>query len=167
MDGRSTSEVDNRSAVDVGGLRRGTKSVHVKKPQFSEPFQWQLWKKVRTSQLCKQKRWVHCELPSTRSTLSLRGGDRSWWMRIDTPSVKPFAKESKKRNGKLCSYHFREVHHATGTKKPSGSQKVKAFCAMKAARDGDEEFHDPARKERTFWGECGKNMLDDCYDPMS
>ena len=37
MDGlRSFIEVDNRSAVHVGGLRRGTKSFHVKKPQFSE-----------------------------------------------------------------------------------------------------------------------------------
>ena len=37
MDGlRNFIEVDNRSAVDVGGLRRGTKSIQVKKPQFSE-----------------------------------------------------------------------------------------------------------------------------------
>ena len=39
MDGpRSFIEVDNRSAGDVGGLRRGTRSIHVKKPQFSEAF---------------------------------------------------------------------------------------------------------------------------------
>ena len=39
MDGlRSFIEADNHSAVDVGGLRRGTISVHVKKPQFSEVF---------------------------------------------------------------------------------------------------------------------------------
>ena len=41
MDGlRSFTEVDNHSAVDVGGLRRGTKSICVqkKKQQFSEPF---------------------------------------------------------------------------------------------------------------------------------
>ena len=39
MDGlRSFIEVDNRSAVDVGGLRRGTTSIQVKKPQFSEAF---------------------------------------------------------------------------------------------------------------------------------
>ena len=37
MDGlRSFIEVDNRSAVDVCGLRRGTTSIQVKKPQFSE-----------------------------------------------------------------------------------------------------------------------------------
>ena len=39
MDGlRSFIEVDNHSAVDVGGLRRGTKSIQVKEPQFSEAF---------------------------------------------------------------------------------------------------------------------------------
>ena len=39
MDGlRNFIEVDNLSAVDVGGLRRGTKSIRVKKPQFSEAF---------------------------------------------------------------------------------------------------------------------------------
>ena len=39
MDGlRRFIEADNRSAVDVGGLRRGTKSFHVKKPQVSEAF---------------------------------------------------------------------------------------------------------------------------------
>ena len=39
MDGlRSFSAVDNSSAVDVEGLRRGTRSIHVKKPQFSEAF---------------------------------------------------------------------------------------------------------------------------------
>ena len=37
MDGlRNTIDVDNRSAVD--GLRRGTKSMQVKKPQFREVF---------------------------------------------------------------------------------------------------------------------------------
>ena len=39
MDGlRSFVEVDSRRAVDVGGLRRGTRSVLVKKQQFSEVF---------------------------------------------------------------------------------------------------------------------------------
>ena len=39
MDGpRNFIEVDNHSAVDVGGLRRGTKSIQLKKPQCSEAF---------------------------------------------------------------------------------------------------------------------------------
>ena len=39
MYGLSFIEVDNRSAVGVGGLRRGTKSIQLKKPQSSEAFQ--------------------------------------------------------------------------------------------------------------------------------
>ena len=35
---RRCTEPDNHSAVDVGDLRRGTKAVNVKKPQFSEAF---------------------------------------------------------------------------------------------------------------------------------
>ena len=39
MDGlRNFIEVDNHSAVDVGGTRRGTKAIKVKKLQFSEAF---------------------------------------------------------------------------------------------------------------------------------
>ena len=39
MDGiRSFIAVDSRSAVDVGGLLRGTRSIHVKKPQCSGAF---------------------------------------------------------------------------------------------------------------------------------
>ena len=39
MDGpRKLTEADNHSAVDVGDLRRGTISILVKKPKFSEIF---------------------------------------------------------------------------------------------------------------------------------
>ena len=39
MDGqRRFIEADNHSAVDVGDLRRGTISVNVEQPQFSEAF---------------------------------------------------------------------------------------------------------------------------------
>ena len=39
MDGlRRFIQADNHSAVDVGDLRRGTRSLPVQKPQFSEAF---------------------------------------------------------------------------------------------------------------------------------
>ena len=39
MDGlRSFIQTDNRSAVDVGHLREGTRPPHVQKPNFSEAF---------------------------------------------------------------------------------------------------------------------------------
>ena len=36
---------------------------------------------------------------------------------------------------------------ATGAKKPSESQKAKALWAKKEAKDRNEEYWDPARKE--------------------
>ena len=38
------------------------------------------------------------------------------------------------------------------TKKPSESQKAKAFWAMKAAKDRREEYDDPARKDYVWEG---------------
>ena len=64
-----------------------------------------------------------------------------------TPSAKKSTKESKGKSGKSCICHYREMSKATGTKKPSESQKAKALWAMKAAWDRSEEFYDPARKD--------------------
>ena len=44
-------------------------------------------------------------------------------------------------------FHYREMSKATGAQKPSESQKAKALWAMKAAKDREEEFYDPARKD--------------------
>ena len=48
---------------------------------------------------------------------------------------------------KELHYRYRELNQAAGAKKPSESQKAKALSAMKAARDRDEEFYAPARKD--------------------
>ena len=53
--------------------------------------------------------------------------------------------EGKEWEEQYC--HFRDMSKATGAKKPSESQKVKALWAMKAAWDRGEEYYDPARKE--------------------
>ena len=107
MDGlRSFIEVDNRSAVDVGGLRRGSKSIQVKKPHFSEAFPEAV---IREG--------VRCEPSSTRHILSSRGGKRRWQMRTGTPSTRPITKEMRDKNGKRCLiYLYRELHQATGVK---------------------------------------------------
>ena len=39
-------EEDNHNGVDVGGLRRGTRSIRVTKPQFSDAFPEALSEKV-------------------------------------------------------------------------------------------------------------------------
>ena len=57
----------------------------------------------------------------------------------------------------LC-FHYRQMSQATGAKKPSGSKEAKALRAMKAPKDGGEEYDDPARKE-DIWGRT-KTRLD-------
>ena len=44
-------------------------------------------------------------------------------------------------------FRFREMSKAAGAKKPSESQRAKALCAMKAAKDSEEDFYDPAHKD--------------------
>ena len=50
---------------------------------------------------------------------------------------------------KLYAYS-KEVSRAAGVRKPSGSQKAKAFCKMNAARDSGDDFYDPERKDQRF-----------------
>ena len=71
--------------------------------------------------------------------------------------------------GRAVYHHYRELSQAAGAKKPSESQKAKAFWAMKAAWDRCEEFYDPTRKE-DFLGRT-KTRLELCEehlkDPMA
>ena len=45
----------------------------------------------------------------------------------------------------MCE-HYKEMSKAAGFKKPSESEKAKAFLRMKAATDSGEDFYDPERK---------------------
>ena len=69
----------------------------------------------------------------------------------------------KGMNGK--SSHCREMSRAAGAKKPSESQKrQKPLWAMKAAKDREEEYYDPARKDNIWEGtrhgwSCGKGTF--------
>ena len=52
---------------------------------------------------------------------------------------------------------------AAGAKKLNESQRAKALWAMKAAQDSEEDFYDPARKDKMFGEEirlgksCGES----------
>ena len=48
--------------------------------------------------------------------------------------------------GSVVLSQHRELHQATGTKKPGDSQEAKAIGTMQAARDSDDELYDPGRK---------------------
>ena len=90
-------EVDNRSAVDVG-----TRSIHVKKPRFSEAFPGAVIREgvdeltLRAEVVGMQRAFIDTK------HIELERWDRLW-MRTGTPSVMPLTKESKERNGKLCT----------------------------------------------------------------
>ena len=49
--------------------------------------------------------------------------------------------------GSAQYFHCRDMRKAAGARKPSESQNAKALWAMKAAKDREEEFYDPARKD--------------------
>ena len=42
---------------------------------------------------------------------------------------------------------YTEMSRAVGVKKPNENQKAKAFGKMKAAKDREEDFYDPERKD--------------------
>ena len=100
MDGlRSFIAVDNCSAVDVGVLCQGTRSLPCTKSCSSERHsQERPSKKELTSFRCELMRSVHRGPSSTQSILSLSNGDRHWLMRTGMPSAKQSTKELKGKN---------------------------------------------------------------------
>ena len=108
-------QADNHSAVDVGHLRQGTRSLLVKKNIPRGGHQ------VRS-------RWVNMELmrwarsgpSSTQSTLNSRDEDRRWLMR--TGMLWAVYKEVEGKAWEELYCHNRESK-TTGAKKPSESQR--------------------------------------------
>ena len=135
MDGpRVFIAVDNCSAVDVGGLRRGTRSLPVQKPQFSEAFPGatRSSEKVRTSYRCEVKKWV-CNGPSSTQHIELErwgaplvDADRHALCQAISKGVK--GKSGKSGFVATENLARREVKSRVRVK------KAKAFWAMKAAR---------------------------------
>ena len=79
MDGlRSFFAVDSCSAVDVGGLRRGTTSLQVQKPQFSGAFPGVIIRGSADDLTLRAEEVGMQRASSTQSTVSLRGGDHRW-----------------------------------------------------------------------------------------
>ena len=106
-------KVDNHNAgaVDVGGLRRGTKSIQVKKPQFSEAFPEAFIRDgadeltLRAEEVGLLRTFVdtkHVEL-------------ERWGLPLVDAGWHAF----------FQYIHYKELHEAAGTKKPRDSQEAR------------------------------------------
>ena len=125
-------KVDNHSAgaVDVGGLCGGTKSIQVKKPQFSEAFK-EAFIRDGADELTLRAE----EVGLLRTLVDTKHVELERW---GLPLVDADWHAFFQYN------HFKELHEAAGTKKPGDSQEARGLRAMKAARGWDAEFYDPA-----------------------
>ena len=75
------------------------------------------------------------------------------------PSAKQSTREIEGNEWEELYCHYRKMNRAVGAEKRSESQKAKALWAMKAAKDREEEYCDPARKDNIWEGnrqDCGK-----------
>ena len=101
MDGlRRLVQADNRSAVDVGDLRRGTRSLKVQKLQFSEAFPEAVIREGADELALRSDEVGTQRASSTQSTFSSKGGGRRWLMRTGMLSSKQSTLEGK--IGKSC-----------------------------------------------------------------
>ena len=87
----SLIKVDNHSAgaVDVGGLRRGTKSIQVKKPKFSEAFP-EADVRDGADELTLRAE----EVGLLRTFVDTKHVELERWMRTDTPSFSTITTKS-------------------------------------------------------------------------
>ena len=95
MDGlRRFIEADNHSAVDVGDMRRGTITLEVQKPNFSEAVQDATIREgageltLQTDEVGTLRAFMN-----TQTTLSVRGGDRRMLVRTGKTSAKQSTKD--------------------------------------------------------------------------
>ena len=88
----------------MGGLRRGTKSIQVKKPQFSEAFPEAVIRDGADELTLRAE-----EVGLLRTFVDTKHVELERWMRTDTPSFSTITTKS--------------LHEAAGTKKPGDSQE--------------------------------------------
>ena len=144
---RSFIQADNHSAVDVGHLHQGTRSLKVQKPQISEAFPEASIREgtneltLRADEVGTHRAFISTEhIEFERWGPPLVDADRHVLCQAIYKGIE--GEESEE-----LYYHYREMSQATGARKPSASHKAKAFWTMKAAWDRSEEYYDPARNE--------------------
>ena len=123
MDGlRSFIEADNNSAVDVGGLRRGTVSVQVKKPQFSKASPEAVIREGADELTSRAE-----EVGTQRAFINTKHIELERWgpplVDADLPACCQTIYKGSAGDGKKLYHHCRELSQAAGAKKPSESPK--------------------------------------------
>ena len=130
---RRLIRADSQSAVDVGHLRQGTRSLKVQKPKFSEAFPEAAIREgadkltLRADEVGTQPAFIstdHIKFEMWGPPLV----DADWLSFFQAINN---GIEGKAWEELYC--HCRDMSKATGAKKPSESQKAKALGAMMAA----------------------------------
>ena len=130
---------------DVGHLRRGIRPFYVQKPKFSEDYPEAA---IREG---ADELTLRAEEVGTLTCINIDHVEDDRWepLLVDADwhaFCQAIYKGIKGTEWEELYCHYREMSRAPGAKKPSESQKAKAFRAMKAAKDREEEHYDPARK---------------------
>ena len=144
---RSFIKEDNHRAVDVGLLREGVRLFKVQMPNFSEGYYPEAAIREGADELTLRAEEVGTRPSSMLSTLRTTDGCRRWLMRTGVPSAKQSTKELNGMNGKSCTV---TTERGAGQQEPKSQVRVKkekTLWAMKAAKDREEEYYDPARKD--------------------
>ena len=140
----ASSKQRSHSAVDVAGLRRGTKSLPVHKPQFSEAFPEETMREgadeltLRADEVGTQRAFINTE----HIELERWGPPQ---VDVDWHAFcQAIYKGIEGKEWEELYYHYREMSQATGAERP---KKPKALWAMKTVWDRVEEYYHPGRKE--------------------
>ena len=148
--------------MDVGGLRRGTMSVDVKKPQFCEAFPEAVIREgageftLRAVEVGTQRAFInteHIQLERWGPPLVDADG-HAFCQTIHKGSAGDDWEE-------LCC-HYRELSQAVGAEKLSESQQSESLLGYEGSLGGARNFMIQL-PEKTFWAaqrrvwNCGKN----------
>ena len=153
MDGQGRFiQAENHSAVDVGDLRRGTKSHLVQKTPVQRGVP------EATIREGADELTLRADAVGTQKTFT--NTEHIEFERWGPPQVgadwhtfcQAICKGTEGKEWEELYYHYREMSQATGGEKPNESQKARAFRTMEAAWDRSEEFYDPGRKEDILGG---------------
>ena len=141
MDGQGRFiQEDKHSSVDVGDLRRGTKSLLFQKAAVQRGVPEATIREgadeltLRADAVGTQGAFINTEhIEFERWGPPQVGAD---WHTF----CQAICKGTEGKEGEELYYHYREMSQATGAEKPNESQKAKAFRTMEAAWTGVRNF---------------------------